>query len=129
MRKMLLSSVAISAVAMALVPSVGHAGFTWSGATCVKNSGGDGYCEGNFNGFRTSSDPNAYYYFFETETGNQQFGANLNGGWYYCSVPSTSPLMSIWRDAMNNRGWFRISWNASSQCTGLTLYNSSAYSY
>jgi hypothetical protein len=98
---------------------------------CSQNSSG-GSCSGTMAAFKNSSDANAYAEFYESATSggiSRFFGAEFGGTGYWCDASSVANIGTMWPGITANMQnvYFSVQWNASNQCTQLTIYSFSAY--
>lgn len=111
-----------------LVPLLADAGQqSTTSATCTKYADGSGSCYGNFQAFRTHSDPSTYVSFVENSSGSKFFQAWWPTTGLVSCVPD-STVSGLWQRVMLHEGFFNISWNASGTCTSLILNNGSHHS-
>jgi hypothetical protein len=120
--------VAAPVVLSAAKSDAGFTGFVV--AYCSNNSDGSGLCEGTPAGFRASSGQYDYENFWTESypgTNLAGFSATYQGVAYACSVPTSSSLMPTFVTAANFGKEFYVSWDASGNCTSLSLSNGSYY--
>lgn len=97
---------------------------------CQKNTDGSGLCYGNFVGFREDATSTSSASFREDlMTGTRSFDSwsTPAGGTspvVYTCIPNAA-VSALWEQALSNRGFFRVSWDASGTCDYLRLVNSS----
>jgi hypothetical protein len=129
---LLFSTLAIGA-AVATVSTDSSAGAILNALpTCVlASASSDGYCIGTFPSFTNNIDPSAYATFYSTYSssgGTWSFNAEVGGGYYSCSVPSTNPaLAAIGSTVTAAHGQFYVTWNQLGQCTSARFSNASDY--
>jgi hypothetical protein len=111
----------------ALAPVIAEAGVQSYSAGCSKAADGSGWCMGNFQSFRTHSDPNTYASFVEHATGTRLFQAWWPGIGLVSCVPNAT-VAGLWPRVMSHEGFFNVSWDATGTCTALILNNGSHHS-
>jgi hypothetical protein len=115
--------IGISGISL-LTPMTSFAGATLEYSYCYKYAAGNGYCYGNFLGFRKSPDSTAYASFEITPTASHFYA--VQAGIFYTCMPNAS-VAGIWDKAMGSEGFFSISWDTTGTCTGLSLQNGSRH--
>jgi hypothetical protein len=109
-----------AAAATCTASTTSNAGYVvTSPPSCYKASDGSGSCSGTLASFRAAPDTTTYAN-FQILPSYAYFGASQGTTHAYCTVSTITPL---WYSAVSAppNTWFSISWNASGQCTYLTL--------
>ncbi|XXT23935.1 hypothetical protein WME94_20575 [Sorangium sp. So ce429] len=106
------------------------AGMQYQYANCYTEPDGSGSCDGNFRWYRDdgSSVERAYFYIERHANGSDvyRFRARLGSAVHMCEP--TAALEPYWRQAMvMEEGYFSVAWNASGDCTTVSLMNGSPY--
>ncbi|MFY1825029.1 hypothetical protein ACN47A_03885 [Myxococcus fulvus] len=126
--KSLIPMVALATLGTASVASAGH---TYSAASCYQYADSSGYCYGNFLAFRNDATTTTYASFRETDAATRSFYARFTVSG--ATTPSTytcipdATVSAMWAQALDARGYFYVSWDASGTCTYLALNNGSSF--
>ncbi|XXT23932.1 hypothetical protein WME94_20560 [Sorangium sp. So ce429] len=106
------------------------AGMQYQYAHCYTQPDGSGSCYGNFRWFRDegNSVERAYFCIDRYASGSDNFAFSARLGDHGYSCEPTAALEPYWPQAMvMEEGYFSVTWNASGDCTTLSLMNGSPY--
>jgi hypothetical protein len=116
-----------------LLPGKSHAGLGYPPPApfCVTYSGGTGWCQGTFAGFRADPDPNTYAGVTTSTWGNSlYFFANYHGTYAGCLVPWGPGWESLQGQITRlplHRGPFTVYFDQNGYCTNIAIYEFSYY--
>jgi hypothetical protein len=99
-------------------------------AHCQKSADGSGSCRGNMREFRNYTGGPSYAEFGMNSSGTKVFYASYTpagGATEHFSCTPNATVAAVWEQAMQNIGYFYVTWDTTGACNYIWFYNGSRH--